>query len=167
MEICYSAIAFMLVVIVLVVAANYYNDQNARHKKTTVLDRLQNSGKVIHLDVKSSARALSLTGFQFLWQRAEVIFIENAVFYFGYFPLLFGRFRMYWGVAQLSIQNAKMPKLLSDSYSFIIDSARIDKNHLTIAYSRKNNLLPVKRAMTLVIDDTSKLEEIGQMLKAT
>ena len=166
MEICYSAIAFMLIGSVLVVAVNYYNDQNARHKKTIVLDQLRNSGKVIRLDVKSSARAVSFTSFQFLWQRAEVIFIENAVFYFGYFPLLFGRSRMYRGVAQLSLQNANTPKLLSDSYSFIIDSAKIDKNHLTIAYSRKNDILPIKRAMTLVIDDTSKLEEIGQMLKA-
>lgn len=163
MEICYSAIVLVFFAIILAIAANYYNDQNSRRKKAAVLDHLRNS-KILHMDVKGSTRAVSPVGFQALWQRAEVILAENVVFYFGY-SLLFGRLRMHHGIAQLSIRNTTAPQLLSGIYSFFIDSAKLDKSTLKIAYSRDNDLLPTKRIMTLVIDDAGKLDEIKRMLK--
>ncbi len=165
MEFPYNIVGFIVFALFLTVAVNYYNHRNARQKQAHVLSQIPDTTKAIHLDVKSRLSAISPVSFNLVWQRAEVIFIENCIFYFGYFLFPFGLFRMYRGVIQLNVKNAQVRNLLDDRPSYFIETARIEGRKLVITFSRGLNTLLVRRTMTLNVDDSGKLEDIRQILK--
>ena len=133
-------------------------DQNNRKEIISLLQEIESSKvEAVYFDTKSTLKIGTIFRGSFQWERAETIFTNRSILYFGYVNL-FG-YRLYMHIRHWYLRGEKLPHKLSQSAP--INDLVVDGQNLVItSLLRKNEV-----TITLKnIVNSEQFETIKKML---
>ena len=133
-------------------------DRNNRKDRDRLIHEIENSKvKAVYYDTKSTLKTGTIFAGHFEWEKAELIFTEKSILYFGY-ASIFG-YRLYMHIRHWYLRGENLPHKLSQSAP-INDLVVEGENLVITSLLRKNEV-----TITLKnIVNSEQFETIKKML---